>query len=74
MEFKSLFERLRPEVRAKLEDGATKCPHSVGSVIETLRSSYSYLELSYDTLSIIFLHGTSIISPKFSDVSDLFED
>lgn len=73
MEFKTLYQRLKPEVKTKLVESAGKYPATVGPLLKTLKDECCYLNLTYGDLLTLFGHGTDNQVPHLSDVSNLFE-
>jgi hypothetical protein len=47
---KNLFERLKPEAKAVIEEQANKYPLSVSAILEQMKSSNYIGELQYDSV------------------------
>jgi len=47
---KNLFERLKPEAKAVIEEQANKYPLSVSAILEQMKSNYLVEELQYSSV------------------------
>lgn len=69
---KTLFERLKPEHKAKLDIEAEKYPHAVKATIKEMNDNNSILDLKYNTILSLsmYLH---LKNYDITEILNLFE-
>jgi hypothetical protein len=69
---KTLFERLKPEHKAKLELGAQKYPAIVKSIVDELKSNHAILCLSYGCIGLM-TNELELPNSNLDTIMNLFE-
>jgi hypothetical protein len=54
---KTLYERLRPEVKERLEEDYEKYPATIGDIIDALKSKHSFIILTINEAFQLIEHG-----------------
>lgn len=69
---KTLYERLKPEHKAKLADEATRWPAIIKSVIDELEANYILLNISYGCVCCL-ANSLNLPDSNITTIVDLFE-
>ena len=69
---KNLFERLKPEHKAKLDIQAIDYPNAVKSAIKELTSEYSILDLRFGTVQSLAMY-LNLKNANIDTILNLFE-
>lgn len=69
---KTLYERLKPEHKAKLADEATRWPVIVKSIESELKRKYAILDLSYGGVCCI-ANSLDLKNSNIDTIMNLFE-
>lgn len=70
---KTLFERLKPEYKAKLNDLLDCYPNVIKAVIDELHKEYSILDIRYGTAMSLQMY-LNLESAGLTETLNLFED
>jgi hypothetical protein len=68
----SLFDRLKPEFKAKLEEKAEFYPAAIPAIIEELKQESSILDLRYGTVGSLALY-LNLKNSGITEIVNLFE-
>jgi hypothetical protein len=68
----SLFDRLKPEYKAKLEEKAEFYPAAIPAIIEELKQESSILDLRYGTVGSLALY-LNLKNSGITEIVNLFE-
>jgi hypothetical protein len=69
---KNLFERLRPEYKAKLDEQAKEFPNAVAAFFEELKSESFVMDINYGT-AVSLSNFLELPNYDFVTISNLFE-
>jgi len=69
---KTLYERLKPEHKAKLDNASKVYPNAVKLALKELTSEHSILDLRFGTVQVIAMY-LDLKSADISNILDLFE-
>lgn len=69
---KTLYERLKPEFKAKLDNAYEVYPNAVKTVVKELKSEHSILDLRFGTVNIMSIY-LDLKSADITHILDLFE-
>jgi len=69
---KTLYERLKPEHKAKLDDQFDNYPNAIRATVVELKKENSVLDLRYGTVMSLQMY-LNLKSADISNILDLFE-
>jgi hypothetical protein len=69
---KTLFDRLKPEHKAKLDEQAKDYPNAITASIKELTSEYSILDLRFGTVQFLAMY-LNLKSANIDTILNLFE-
>ena len=69
---KTLYERLKPEHKAKLDNASKVYPNAVKLALSELTREHSILDLRFGTVQVIAMY-LDLKSADISQILDLFE-
>jgi len=73
MTMKTLFERLKPEIKEKLLKEQTEYPHLIGDLIKTLQDNVAVTEMKLGDLSSVSNFSPGYVN-KITELYDMFEE
>ncbi len=69
----NLFDRLKPEYKALLQDQAEFYPNAIPAIIEELKQESSILDLRYGTVRSLALY-LNLLNSGFTEILNLFKE
>lgn len=70
---KTLYERLKPEFKAKLDNAAKAYPNAVKLALKELTSEYSILDLRFGTVQVLSMY-LDLKSADIAEILNLFTE
>lgn len=70
---RTLYERLKPEHKAKLDEQSVQYPNAVKSAVKELVSENSILDLRFGTVQVLAMY-LDLMSADITQILNLFEE
>jgi hypothetical protein len=69
----NLFDRLKPQYKALLQDQAEFYPNAIPAIIDELKKESSILDLRYGTVRSLALY-LNLLNSEFTEILNLFNE